>query len=148
MSQRCWEIIRRALDNPVEGTTIILEDEKFDKRGSHVKSVVQSAYSIEFPKIYDDQMREWLQWYAERLNIHLSADAAAVLKESCEPKMRHLINELEKIRLFITDVLNFIKYFWNVLHCNSLCISIVIFLPDRTGTSLFTFTFHRKSQQK
>ncbi len=103
MSQGCWEVIRRALENPVEGTTVILEDEKFDMRSPHVKSVVQSACRIEFPKIYDDQLLEWLQWYAKRLNMHLSADAVVVLRESCEPKMRHLINELEKIKLFVTD---------------------------------------------
>ena len=103
MRPTCWEIIGKFVENPTENTTIVLDDDKFDKRNAAIKSVCKTAYVLDFPALYDDQLLEWLHSHAKRLQLELTEEAAVALRESCEPKMRHLMNELDKIKLFSGD---------------------------------------------
>ena len=103
MRSTCWEIIEKFVKNPTENTTLVLDDDKFDKRNAAVNSVCKTAYILEFPALYDDQLLEWLHLHAKRLQLELTEEAAVALRESCEPKMRHLMNELDKIKLFSGD---------------------------------------------
>ena len=100
MNGECWANIERYAKEPSEIATLILEDEKLDKRNSSIKSILKNGAHYDFPLLYDNQLMGWLRWYAEKSGVALSNDAVQVLKDSTEPLLRNYVNEFEKIQLF------------------------------------------------
>ncbi|MFC1732727.1 DNA polymerase III subunit delta [candidate division KSB1 bacterium] len=103
LKKSCWSILDTIFDSMAETTIIIMEDEKFDRRNSVVKMVLELGGFIELPNLWDNEFQFWIKKYAHKLGYTITDEAAEFLYDSLEPDLMLYIGEFEKLKLFLED---------------------------------------------
>lgn len=105
---REWERFQKWLESPFEDVHMILiagTEVKFKKTG---KKFVERAYKdlerigcvVNFPRMYDDGVARWLAGRASRCGLKMSVASAEFMILRAGRDLRHLANELEKLKLY------------------------------------------------
>ncbi len=81
-------------------TTILVFCYKYktiDKRSAIAKSLQKNAVYFETPKIYDNQLSEWITTYVKELNYTISPKASFLLAEFLGMDLSKITNEINKL---------------------------------------------------
>lgn len=113
MSQNRLLIVRRAdniaasslerfisyLDEPMETTCLIFVAARPDFRKKFYKTIKKSGRSVNFKKLFDNQVVPWLMKMSREMGLNIDAQACNYLQQIVGNRMRDLYSELEKIHL-------------------------------------------------
>jgi DNA polymerase-3 subunit delta len=100
MAADCWSVIENYIESPSELTILIIEDEKFDGRNKTVKLLMKNSVVIDFPRMYERDVKLWLRSYVGKQGYSFSNEAVEYLMSSIGLSLWNYVQEFEKIRLF------------------------------------------------
>lgn len=100
MTADCWSVIENYIESPSELTTLIIEDEKFDGRNKTVKLLQKQSVAVDFPRMFERDIKQWLRSYTGKQGYSFSNEALEYLMSSTGPSLWNYVQEFEKIRLF------------------------------------------------
>lgn len=114
--------ISRYLKSPSPSTILILTDAPDSIKGlqklkndpkkldSKIKSVrfpfnilLENAFWLEFPKVYESEMKSWAISAAKEKNLKFAPGGLDLLLSQTNPNLREIDNELNKISVFLGD---------------------------------------------
>lgn len=88
-------------DNCMSTTTLVIcyKHKKPDKRKSLYKKLAKSpnAVMMESPKLYENQIPDWIIGYCKRKNVKISTKAAVLIIEFIGTELNRISNELDKL---------------------------------------------------
>lgn len=85
------------LSNPNQSTCLIMTAEKLDGRTKFAQVLRQHAEIVQFWKLYDRDVPQWISTRAKQYNCTISLQAAAYLVDLVGNDLRQVDNELKKI---------------------------------------------------
>jgi DNA polymerase-3 subunit delta len=88
------------LDEPVESTCLIFVSSKPDFRKKFYKKIRDLGRSVNFKKLYDNQVVPWIRKTAKDLGLNIEPQACAYLQQLVGNQLRDLDSQLEKIYLY------------------------------------------------
>ena len=96
---RDWESLLAYLDQPVPSTVLVFcyRHKKMDKRTSLFKKLQKVGEVFDYPRIYDNQLPQWITDYVENAGYTIRPDCALLLAESLGNNLTVIANELSKI---------------------------------------------------
>jgi DNA polymerase-3 subunit delta len=95
------KILTHYLESPVP-TTILAFAYKYkslDKRSKVYKSLADHAIVLNSKRLYDNQLPEWIQSYAQARSMSINPRAVVLLAENIGNNLQRLANEMEKLLL-------------------------------------------------
>lgn len=63
--------------------------------------LLENSFWLEFPKIYDSELKSWVTNRSKQKGLKLRADAIEMLIAHTNPSLRELDNELNKIKIYV-----------------------------------------------
>ncbi len=87
------------LDEPMETTCLIFVSSKPDFRKKFYKKIKSLGRTVNFNKLYDNQVMPWIMKMSKELGLDIDSRACSYLQQIVGNKMRDLYSELEKIYL-------------------------------------------------
>jgi DNA polymerase-3 subunit delta len=98
-----WDALYPLFDRPVESTTFVLTAESLDKRKKSFKKLADVAVTVELKRPYDNQVIDWIDYLAYRLQLKVSREAAQLLRQFVGANLTELNNELVKLRDYLGE---------------------------------------------
>ena len=92
---------KKYLSNPVDSTVLIVELKESDLRLKFFSTLKKNSCWYEFKKIYENQLPSWIVRYAKSKDKEIDRDAVDALIELCSSGLRDILNEMDKILLFV-----------------------------------------------
>ena len=96
---RDWEPLIPYLDQPMPSTVLVFcyRHKKMDKRTSLYKKLQKVGEVFDCPRIYDNQLPQWITDYVEGAGYTIRPDCAMLLADSLGNNLTVIANELSKI---------------------------------------------------
>lgn len=93
------EELDKYLDNPTPSTILVLcyKYNKLDGRTSFAKKIKTKAVYYETPKIYDNQIPDWIVKYSERKGYTIKHHTALLLGSYIGTDLQKIANQIEKL---------------------------------------------------
>lgn len=88
------------LKDPVPTTCLLFISGKIDLRISFVKTVKSRGLCVQVRRLYEEEIRQWIQRRVEGREKQISSDAASFIVEHCGRELTSISSELEKVLLF------------------------------------------------
>lgn len=85
------------LSNPCASTCLIMTAPKLDSRTKFARAIKQSGEIVQFWKLFDRDLPQWISARAARYGYNMSLQTAAYLSEFVGNDLRQLDNELKKV---------------------------------------------------
>lgn len=98
-----WESLYPVLQNPVDTSVLVLIAEKMDRRKKHYKMLESVGAVVELPRPYDNQLSPWIEYIASKLELKVTREASALLRQLIGASLTELYREMTKIRDFLGD---------------------------------------------
>ncbi len=83
--------------NPCVSTCLIMTASKLDNRTKFTQTIKQSGLIVQFWKLFERDLPQWISSRAKRYGYHMSSQTAAYLSEFVGNDLRQLDNELQKV---------------------------------------------------
>ncbi len=103
MNIDCWNVIIDFVKEPIEGTVLLLEDDKIDSRKGYAKDLLKHSSWYDFRDMRQNEMIGWIMKQADLKNLQVDRDAAILLMNSTEKGLNNIVREFEKIELFVKE---------------------------------------------
>ncbi|MFC1557858.1 DNA polymerase III subunit delta [candidate division KSB1 bacterium] len=94
---------KKYISNPVDSSVLIIELKESDLRQKFFSALKKNSCWCEFKKIYENQLPSWIVRYAKSKDKEIDRDAIDALIELCSSGLRDILNEMDKILLFIGE---------------------------------------------
>jgi DNA polymerase III subunit delta len=93
------------VDNPLKSTILVInyKYDSLDKRTKFYKALNNNHVLLEFKKLYDNQVPEWIINYLKRGSIAIDAEAAALLTEFLGNDLSRISHELDKLMIVLPE---------------------------------------------
>lgn len=104
-----WDRLTGYIKDPNPSTNLILIGAQIDKRTTFYKTFIQNGELYEFRPPYDNQIPAFLCDEAKRMGLKLEAGGAELLIEVAGTNLMSLVNELEKLKIYIHPKLHVTK---------------------------------------
>jgi DNA polymerase-3 subunit delta len=91
--------ISRELSNAKKSTAA---QSKVEKLPEVLKSLIQNDLYVEFPRLYDNEMPEWLMHRVKKYNKEIDLETANLICLSCN-SLREIDNEIQKLNVYIQN---------------------------------------------
>ena len=91
------------LNKPVDTSLLVFQTTKVDFRKKFFKAIKETGVTINFKRLYDNQIIPWILRIAEEKGLSIERKACEYLQEVVGNRLRDLSSELEKIHLLFGD---------------------------------------------
>ncbi|MBY0316309.1 MAG: DNA polymerase III subunit delta [Bdellovibrionales bacterium] len=98
-----WSLFDKYFEDPSESTVLVLVAKAVDKRKKTIKRLIESAEAIEFKKLYDNQVPQWIQYMVQRAGLSIERDAVALLQQFVGNNLLDIQSEVQKLAQFLGD---------------------------------------------
>lgn len=91
------------IENPLTSTLLVIcyKYEKVDRRRAFYKSIEKAGVLFESPRLYDNQIPDWITAYLREKNYTISAKASFLLAEFLGTDLSMIVNEIGKLTINI-----------------------------------------------
>jgi DNA polymerase-3 subunit delta len=103
LKDKDWEMLFPLFERPVESTVFVVTCESLDKRKKSFKKLSEAAVVVELKRPYDSQVLDWIEYLAFRLQIKVTREAGALLKQFVGTNLTEINNELGKLKDYIGE---------------------------------------------
>lgn len=103
LSQDSKELILRYLKHPAATTCLILTSPSIDEQAKFYSKLKELTEWVEFKPLYDSQIPEWIKSYMGSKGKKIFPGAVRLLHGKVGVVLRDLVNEIEKLLLFVDD---------------------------------------------
>jgi DNA polymerase III subunit delta len=88
---------------PLKSTILVLnyKYKTLDKRTKLFKVLNEKGYIFDSPKLYEDKVPEWINWYMKQKSLTATPDASQLLTEYLGSDLGKIANEIDKLTLII-----------------------------------------------
>tara|TARA_B100000963_G_scaffold163951_1_gene142424 strand:- start:4145 stop:5155 length:1011 start_codon:yes stop_codon:yes gene_type:complete len=95
------DLFKKHIENYSNHCSILLclNGKKIDKRKKIIKHIIDSGGLIEFQKIYDNQLLDWVIHIGKSNNLHFDYEIVEIIKERTGNNLSKISNEIKKIAL-------------------------------------------------
>lgn len=97
--ERFLDYLRR----PVDTTVFLLTVGKLDRRLKLFKALQETADVVAFPRLYDNQVPDWIASRFEKAGRHAEDEACRLLQAYAGNGLRTVDQEIQKLLLFVGD---------------------------------------------
>lgn len=96
-----WTALEKYLENPLDSTVLVLayKEGAPDRRKTFFKAIEKKGLAIEFKKLYDNQLPDWIKKYVSGKGYRIDDKTSVWLAEMIGNDLRKLTNTLEQIFL-------------------------------------------------
>lgn len=98
-----WSLFDKYFEDPSDSTVLVLVAKAVDKRKKTIKRLIESAEAIEFKKLYDNQVPQWIQYMVQRAGLTIERDAVALLQQFVGNNLLDIQSEVQKLAQFLGD---------------------------------------------
>ncbi len=95
-----WEVLQPLIENPHDGTVLVVTAVKVDKRKKNWKRLLESGVALECKRPYENQVPEWIAFLAKRHSVEFGSDAASALQQLVGSNLSDLDGEIRKIAIY------------------------------------------------
>lgn len=91
--------------SPLQSTILVLnyKYKSLDKRTKLFKVLNEKSYLFDSPKLYENKVPEWINWYLKLRNLTATPDACQLLIEYLGADLGKIANEIDKLTLVIPE---------------------------------------------
>lgn len=98
-----WSSFEKYFEDPSDSTVLVLVAKSVDKRKKTIKRLIESAEAIEFKKLYDNQVPQWIQYMVQRAGLTIERDAVALLQQFVGNNLLDIQGEVQKLAQYLGD---------------------------------------------
>lgn len=98
-----WAVFENYFEDPADSTVLVLVAKSIDKRKKTIKRLLESSEAVEFKKLYDNQVPQWIQYMVQRLGLQIEKEAVTLLQQFVGNNLMDIQSELQKLSQFIGD---------------------------------------------
>lgn len=96
-SESEWNRLSVLFDSPVKSTALVMTASLVDKRKKIFKKLIDSTYSVEFKKPFENQIPRWIHYIAQTLDLQISDSGADLLHRLVGNHLLEIESELKKL---------------------------------------------------
>lgn len=98
--------IKDYVENPQPSTVLVIayKNKKPDGRKGVFKALQKNAVYFESPRIYDNQIPQWIEGFCKTQGTPIHPKAAVLLAEYLGSDLQKIVNELKKLTILLEDV--------------------------------------------
>lgn len=100
LKEKEWEVLQPLIDNPHEGTVLVVTAIKVDKRKKNWKRLLESGVALECKRPYENQIPEWIDFLSARHAVKFNEEAASALQQIVGSNLSDLDGEIRKISIY------------------------------------------------
>ncbi len=91
------------VEHPLNSTLLVIcyKYEKIDRRKSFFKSIEKTGVLFESPRLYDNQIPDWITDYVRKKNYTITTKATFLLAEFLGTDLSKIVNEISKLTINI-----------------------------------------------
>ncbi len=97
------EILSNYIENPSPSTCLVLTTSKPDFRRKPFVTAKKHGFVLECKPLWENQIPSWIVKRVKNAGREIELDAASMLLAYVGPSLREIVNELEKVFLFVGD---------------------------------------------
>ncbi len=97
------EVLASYIEHPSSSTCLVLTSSKPDFRRKPFVTAKKHGFVLECKPLWDNQIPAWIAKRVKKSGHEIDADAASMLLAYVGSSLREIVNELEKIYLFVGD---------------------------------------------
>jgi DNA polymerase-3 subunit delta len=97
-----WEVLENVLSQPVSSTYFILTALRFDKRKKPFKLLSENADCVEFKRIFENQIPQWISYICQNQGLQIDSEAIQHLHRLVGSHLQEIETEVIKLREFIS----------------------------------------------
>ncbi len=98
-----WETFSTYLDNPSDMSVVVFIARSLDKRKKTHKKLLEKSVSLEFKKLYDNQLPSWIQFIVKKEGLTIDPDAIMLLHQFVGSNLMEVQGEVKKLAQYIGD---------------------------------------------
>lgn len=89
--------------NPLHSTILVFsyKYKSLDKRTKLFKALNDKGYIFDSPKLYEDKVPDWINWYLKQKNLSAAPEACQLLTEYLGADLSRIANEIDKLTLIL-----------------------------------------------
>lgn len=101
--QTFHKVVDQYVHDPQQSKLLLLEAGKIDQRKKWFQTVKKHGKVIECKKIYENKLPQWIASYLHPHGYTIEADAVHILIQIVGLELQDIVNELDKLMLYIGD---------------------------------------------
>lgn len=102
LSDSDWETLEPVLKSPVESTFFIITASRFDKRKRIFKILSENGHCVEFKKVYENQIPQWIHFIAQKFELQISEEANHLLHRLVGSHLQEIETEILKLKEYVS----------------------------------------------
>lgn len=103
LSDADWEALEPVIGDPVDSCVLIFTAAKIDKRKRHIKRALETGIVVEFKRLFDNQVPEWITRIAKKHGVKIGREAAALLHQMVGSSLADINMEMQKLASYLGD---------------------------------------------
>lgn len=100
LKEKEWEVLQPLIENPHQGTVLVVTALKVDKRKKNWKRLLEAGVALECKRPYDNQIPEWIGFLAARHAVNFTDEASSALQQIVGSSLSDLDGEIRKISIY------------------------------------------------
>ncbi len=103
LSDADWNSLWPLLDEPIDSCVLVFVATKIDKRKKHFKRALETGVVVEFKRLFENQVPDWIARIADKHGVKMSRDALALLHQMVGSNLTDINMEMWKLASFLGD---------------------------------------------
>lgn len=98
-----WAVFDNYFEDPADSTVLVLVAKGIDKRKKTIKKLLEASEAIEFKKLYDNQVPQWIQYMAQMNGLLFDKDVVTLLHQFVGNNLMDIQSEIQKLSQYLGD---------------------------------------------